>query len=149
MFVESAFAFTPAAIISDATATTLNGITADKHGSLWAVGRYVNANHQPRTLTMHDDGGSWQIVPSPSPGRADDSLAAVAAAPNGTIWAVGEYTDGNCQKTLTERYTGGSTGASSRVRTPSAQRRAGTRSTRSRSTVTACSTPSGTRISTH
>ena len=59
---------------------------------------------------MHDDGGSWQIVPSPSPGRADDSLAAVAAAPNGTIWAVGEYTDGNCQKTLTERYTGGSWG---------------------------------------
>jgi hypothetical protein len=59
----------------------LRSIVATSRGDAWAVGTYENNQtnfHQDRTLTLHWDGSSWTIEPSPTPG-ASGQLTAVAS----------------------------------------------------------------------
>ena len=62
----------------------------------------VSANEQ--TLILHWNGVAWQRVPSPNPDGVA-ALAAVAASPDGPVWAVGTDIAGN--KPMTLRSTGG------------------------------------------
>jgi hypothetical protein len=60
----------------------LLGVTAVSTTDVWAVGSFRNASGAFQTLTLHWDGTTWSIVPSPSPnassgGPGDDLLIGV------------------------------------------------------------------------
>ncbi|MGH7665975.1 MAG: hypothetical protein ACREOA_02920 [Candidatus Dormibacteria bacterium] len=81
---------------------TLMGVTAISHSDIWTVGQYSpnDGTIPSETLTEHWDGSSWSIVAAPDRSlpeplaagstRANDVLTAVAAAPDGSLWAAGE-----------------------------------------------------------
>ena len=60
---------------------------------VWAVGaNFPGGVHS--TLTMHWNGLGWSVVPSPNPSPSgNDELFSVDAAPDGTIWSVGDSFD--------------------------------------------------------
>jgi hypothetical protein len=71
---------------------TLAGATATSASNAWAVGTYTHGA-PGKTLIAAWNGGSWKLVPSPSPGGRDgeSSLLAVAASGACNAWAVGTY----------------------------------------------------------
>jgi hypothetical protein len=71
---------------------TLLGVSELPSGRTWAVGYFVNAEYQQRTLVEHYDGVSWQVVPSPSPDPGN-ILYGVAALSDSDVWAVGGHQD--------------------------------------------------------
>lgn len=73
-------------------------------GQLMAVGWDRAPNVQ--TLAERWNGSAWQVVPSPSPGSADNQLDGVTTA-KGKVWAVGWFANSSCDQTLTERFAGG------------------------------------------
>jgi hypothetical protein len=83
----------------------LSSVTAVGTDDAWAVGyRFVNGIG--RTLTMHWDGTTWSIVPSPNAGTIQDFLYGVSAAGPKDVWAVGNFYDGSAQQTLVEHWNG-------------------------------------------
>jgi hypothetical protein len=83
----------------------LTAVTALAADDAWAVGyRFVNGIG--RTLTMHWDGATWSIVPSPNAGTIQDFLYGVSAAGPKDVWAVGNFYDGAAQQTLIEHWNG-------------------------------------------
>jgi hypothetical protein len=73
--------------------------------STWAAGWYIDpstGNHE--TLTEQGIGGSWSLVPSPSPGTGDNGLAGITAIPDGGLWAVGITTNNGNPATLIELH---------------------------------------------
>jgi hypothetical protein len=47
----------------------LSAVTAVSASDIWAVGSSFDESHSIReTLTEHNDGTGWSVVPSPSPG---------------------------------------------------------------------------------
>jgi hypothetical protein len=69
----------------------LLGVAAISANDLWAVGLTrdsTSPNDPTLTLTMHWDGSTWTIVPSPNQGNYSD-LNAVAAISSNDVWAVG------------------------------------------------------------
>jgi hypothetical protein len=44
----------------------LNGVAALSSNDIWALGSWSNSSNISKTLTLHWNGGSWKIVPSPS-----------------------------------------------------------------------------------
>ncbi|MDQ3704349.1 MAG: S-layer homology domain-containing protein [Chloroflexota bacterium] len=66
----------------------LNDVSAVSENDVWAVGNYTDTNNLRRTLTMHWNGSSWSIIPSPSPLNYS-SLEAVSARASNDVWAVG------------------------------------------------------------
>jgi hypothetical protein len=83
--------------------TSLGGVT-------WAAGRSTDSdpnvqNHA--SLIESFVNGQWTVQPTPNPGGAggDNGFGGIAAAPNGTVWAVGAYhTANSSNETLIERY---------------------------------------------
>jgi G:T/U-mismatch repair DNA glycosylase len=70
----------------------LFGVAAISASDVWAVGYYSNTiTTADQTLTMHSDGTSWTIVPSPSVGTYGNQLRGVAATSANDVWAVGRY----------------------------------------------------------
>ncbi|HKP51562.1 MAG TPA: S-layer homology domain-containing protein [Chloroflexia bacterium] len=68
----------------------LSAVTALAPDDAWAVGYYQDiADNVRRTLTLHWDGTSWSVVPSPSVGPADNELLGVEAVASDDAWAVG------------------------------------------------------------
>jgi hypothetical protein len=70
----------------------LFGIATASDGTMWAVGWFIDpssGNHL--TLVEQGAGGTWSLVPSPSPNSAngDNGLSSVAPIPGGGLWAVG------------------------------------------------------------
>jgi hypothetical protein len=65
---------------------------------VWAVGRAGT-----QTLTMRWNGGTWTIVPSPSPSQYPNYLNGVAVAGAADIWAVGSA---NNEQTLIIHWNG-------------------------------------------
>src|SRR5204863_9080606 len=66
-----------------------------------------------RTLTMHYDGKSWTVVPSPNQStaaNADNDLRGVAAVGPNDVWAVGMYQNEQTaihqHRTLAEHWDG-------------------------------------------
>jgi len=82
----------------------LLGVTAVSTNDVWAVGSFRNASGAFQTLTLHWDGTTWSIVPSPSPDGAFNDLFGVAAVSTTDVWAVGDSGSG----TLIEQWNGSS-----------------------------------------
>jgi hypothetical protein len=75
----------------NASNQVLVGIVALSSDSIWTAGEYIvplegSAQH---TLTENWDGSSWNFVPSPNAKNSNNRLHGIAAAPNGSLWAVG------------------------------------------------------------
>ena len=83
----------------------LRGGVALSPTDAWAVGDYTASNHTIRTLIMHWNGTTWQVVASPD---TWGSLASVAAAGPHDVRAVGHIAieDGNNQHALIEQWDG-------------------------------------------
>ena len=79
------------------TYVVLNGVAAVSASDIWAVGHSGDPSSIPlQTLTMHWDGASWRLIPSPSPGTYNGNvLNAVAAVSSNDVWAVGWYQSGS------------------------------------------------------
>jgi hypothetical protein len=78
------------------TYVVLNGVDAVSASDIWAVGHSGDPSSIPlQTLTMHWNGKSWSIIPSPSPGTYNGNvLTAVSAISSNDVWAVGWYQSG-------------------------------------------------------
>jgi len=86
---------------------SLLGVSELPSGHAWAVGYYVNAEYQQKTLIQHYDGSSWSVVSSPSPGARQNILYGVAAISDSDAWAVGADQDaGGLWHTLAEHWNG-------------------------------------------
>jgi hypothetical protein len=82
---------------------TLQGIAAVSPDEAWAVGSSPAAgNGMNRALVQRYDGTGWSIVDGPGvPGS--DVFTAAAAAPDGSVWAVGYRDTANRRATLIGR----------------------------------------------
>jgi len=76
----------------------LSGVAAVSTDDVWAVGSYRNSQKDGtwgslQTLTMHWDGGEWNVVPSPNPGVNSpfNDLRDVTSVTRDDVWAVGSY----------------------------------------------------------
>jgi len=92
---------------NDSRGARLASVSAASPSDAWAVG---SADADNSTLTMHWDGHSWTIVPSPDPaaGPVDAALnylTGVAAVSAGSAWAVGAYGTPNNGVTRSEEHT--------------------------------------------
>jgi hypothetical protein len=77
------------------TYVVLNGVAAVSASDVWAVGHSGDPSSIPQTLTMHWNGTSWSLIPSPSPGTYNGNvLTAVDAISANDVWAVGWYQSG-------------------------------------------------------
>jgi hypothetical protein len=84
-------------------------VTALNASNIWAVGYYINANGDYRTLTEQWNGTGWTTIPSASPGQSVNVLFAVTTVPGNPnlAWAVGAYLDpNNVYQTLIEQWFG-------------------------------------------
>jgi WD40 repeat protein len=109
----------------------LSGITALSKDDVWAVGSYMRYGAKPISntspLVMHWDGNEWSYVDAPDPSFTvgangevienirSNGLNAIAAAPNGDLWAVGSSsltspTDAVQTDSLIMRYSAGPCG---------------------------------------
>ena len=80
---------------------SLSAIAATSATDIWAVGSYVvtpGSFMQRRSLTMHYNGTTWQVVTSPNGATPFELRGVTAVAPN-DAWAVGDAlaTDGSGQ----------------------------------------------------
>jgi hypothetical protein len=72
----------------------LSGIAATADGQVYVAGEADSPAGGGRPLIEYYAGGTWQTASVPAPGgSAWTSLWGVAAAPDGTAWAVGSYVD--------------------------------------------------------
>jgi len=83
----------------------LNAISVVAANDIWAVGYSIDSGFNDRSLTMHWDGLTWSIVPSPSVGN--DILYAVDAVASNDVWAIGGTRVGySSSHTLTLHWDG-------------------------------------------
>jgi hypothetical protein len=96
----------------------LAGASAGPAGTAWAVGHSCvsgcdTASEADAMLIVRWNGSTWSQTPSPSPGHAI-TLDSVAAAADGSAWAVGEFCTAGCttasetSATLILRWNGSS-----------------------------------------
>ncbi len=88
----------------------VGAIAASSPSDIWAVGALLPTASSTRThtLAIHYDGTAWSDVATPDAGRQANILLGVAAQPDGTAFAVGNYTRpaGHTSRTLAERWNG-------------------------------------------
>ena len=84
---------------------TLFGVDAVDPTNVWAAGSVRGTQGRSRTLVRHWDGTAWETQPTPNVTEQSNVLADVAAAPDGTAWAVG-YRSRATAKTVVQRYDG-------------------------------------------
>jgi hypothetical protein len=88
----------------------LDGIDVLSATDAWAVGdvTYAPEGVLASTDILHWNGKHWQAVASTDPGGPfqQNQLVAVSAASAKDIWAVGNYSTGGYQHTLTEHWNG-------------------------------------------
>ena len=79
---------------SDFDDNTLLSVSSSGPDDAWAVGFLGSgAGGFVGTLTLHWDGVSWTVVPSPSPGAFFNALFGVVAIARDDAWAVGSYSN--------------------------------------------------------
>lgn len=98
----------------------LTGVAAVTKSNVWAVGGYAVLPKSPgaapvgRTLVEHWNGTKWNLVSSPSPGKApaggggqaSSALQSIVAVSSKDIWAVGENTTSSSEVGLIEHWNG-------------------------------------------
>jgi photosystem II stability/assembly factor-like uncharacterized protein len=72
----------------------LEGMAASAPDDIYAAGTYATIDGTPRPLMLHFDGSSWSEVVLPPTGGSGEWFQGMSAAPDGSIWAVGQYDDG-------------------------------------------------------
>jgi len=82
----------------------LQAISVVSANDIWAVGYSQDTNFNNFTLTLHWNGATWSIVPSPSVN--DDILFGVDAVASNDVWAVGRSQQE--ARTLTLHWNGSS-----------------------------------------
>jgi len=84
----------------------MQAISVVSTNDIWAVGYSTDSNFNNFTLTLHWDGTSWNIVPSPNVDH--DILFAVNAVASNDVWAVGRSKPGGYgeDRTLTLHWDG-------------------------------------------
>jgi len=89
-----------------ASSSVLAAVSVVSASDAWAVGSYQTAAGGTKTLVLHWDGTSWQLVPSPAPGLRS-GLAGVSAVSGSDAWAVGTYVSRtDVAKTLVLHWNG-------------------------------------------
>ena len=85
----------------------LDSVTAVSPRSAWAVGDYTSGA-TGKTLVEHWNGKKWVRAASPNPPGSVTVMAlnGVSASSSSNAWAVGNYSDGSGQKTITLRWNG-------------------------------------------
>jgi hypothetical protein len=75
----------------DNSVNGLYGVAAIAPNDVWAVGYAVGLSTPYRTVTLHWNGSTWQVVPSPNLTRPGsyNALNAVVAISSKDVWAVG------------------------------------------------------------
>jgi hypothetical protein len=85
-------------------ARDLLAVVALDDSDTWAVGSTQPVNEAGYPLIEHWDGTGWEVVPFPS---IDGGLTDVTAAPDGTLWAVGNTNDYSTSHGFALHYSGG------------------------------------------
>jgi hypothetical protein len=105
--LEQRYVLTNSLVVVPSPAVTraaLFGAAALAPNDIWAVGAGAATGFPIfQTLAEHFDGNSWQVVPTPSPGRSS-LLESVAVVASNDVWAVG-VEDGH---SLIEHWDGSS-----------------------------------------
>jgi hypothetical protein len=83
----------------------LSDVAVINANDIWAVGYYDINNYLAQTLTMHWDGTTWNVVPSPNP-EPSNYLTDVGAISSNDVWAVGVQNPGGPERTLTMHWDG-------------------------------------------
>ena len=68
----------------------LNDVVIRSATNAWAVGTYTNASHVARSLVLHWNGATWQVMPSPNH-TTNTELTGVVAASATNLWVTGYY----------------------------------------------------------
>lgn len=88
----------------------LDSVTVISRNNVWAAGYDASPTDGPRkTLIEHWNGRRWKHVASPSPGDSvglGSVLTGVAGTSASNVWAVGEYSSGTAELSLTARWNG-------------------------------------------
>ena len=71
----------------------LRAVTALGSGDVWVVGSATDSSRASKTLALHFDGTSWQVIPSDNPPAGGGVLESVAGTiPGQPLWATGPFT---------------------------------------------------------
>src|SRR5437762_9069683 len=84
------------------SSNVLEAISVVSANDIWAVGYSTDSNFNNHSLTIHWNGATWSIVPTP--GVNDDILFGVDAVASNDVWAVGKSFQE--AKTLTIHWNG-------------------------------------------
>ncbi|MGA7730231.1 MAG: S-layer homology domain-containing protein [Chloroflexia bacterium] len=84
----------------------LNDISGTGSNDIWAVGSFLYDGAVYQTLTLHWDGTTWSVVPSPNLAFIDHYLYGVTAIAPNDAWAVGYWGFGNNTQTLVMHWDG-------------------------------------------
>jgi hypothetical protein len=80
----------PSPMTGSLSGNSLTAVVARAADDVWAVGSYTSASDGMQTLTLHWNGTTWQVVPSPTLDQDAGAFNAVAAVPGtNQLWAVG------------------------------------------------------------
>ena len=70
-------------------------ISAVSATDVWAIGFLATSSTTSENVSLHWNGTSWTVVPSPNPNpQGNNGLGAVAAVSSADVWAVGEQLQG-------------------------------------------------------
>ncbi|HUS14661.1 MAG TPA: S-layer homology domain-containing protein [Chloroflexia bacterium] len=87
----------------------LYAVTALSANDIWAVGRIGQWGTRERTLTLHWDGISWNVLGNPNTPIGEYTPYAfygVAGRASNDVWAVGAYRNNSWSQTLIEHWDG-------------------------------------------
>ena len=84
------------------SSNVLEAISVVSANDIWAVGYSTDSNFNNHSLTIHWNGATWSIVPTP--GVNDDILFGVDAVASNDVWAVGRSQEE--ARTLTLHWNG-------------------------------------------
>ncbi len=89
----------------------LSGVSAVTASDAWAVGNvFYGQPDIQKTLIERWNGTGWSLVRSPNPGPGPfslfDALSAVSALSPSNVWAAGQYSGANAEKTLIVHWNG-------------------------------------------
>lgn len=72
----------------------------------YIVGSHLNDDGTYSNLVLHWDGASWSRISVPSGGAYDNDLRAAVAFSRNDVWAVGDFDNGDGERTQVLRYDG-------------------------------------------
>lgn len=87
----TAWSIIPSPNAAGTTQDTLTAVTAFSSTDAWAVGYAYDGSGNQVTLTLHWDGSSWSVVPSPNTSAPTNVIRGVSGSGPDDVWAVGAW----------------------------------------------------------